>query len=55
MFCHAHPGRLDEVRELVERLRTIGRVLEPSASPWRNPEHRGLYLSGLRMAAGEAA
>ena len=51
--CYAHLGRLDEARELVERLRTITPVLEPSASPWRNPEHRELYLSGLRLAAGE--
>jgi len=26
----------------------------PSDLPWRNPEHRELYLSGLRRAAGEA-
>ncbi len=23
--------------------------------PWRNPEHRELFLSGLRLAAGEAS
>jgi hypothetical protein len=26
----------------------------PSASELRNAEHRELYLSGLRLAAGEA-
>jgi hypothetical protein len=47
-------GRLDEARELVERLRSITPAVAPSASHWRNPEHRELYLSGLRLAAGEA-
>jgi hypothetical protein len=27
----------------------------PDVSYLRNPEHRQLYLSGLRLAAGEAA
>jgi hypothetical protein len=27
----------------------------PSDLPWLNPAHRELYLSGLRLAAGEAA
>jgi adenylate cyclase len=48
--CYAHLGRLDEAQELVERLRRITPVLVPSASHWRNPEHRELYLSGLRLA-----
>jgi TolB-like protein len=52
--CYAHLGRLDEARELVERLRSITPAVVPSASHWRNPEHRELYLSGLRLAAGEA-
>jgi len=26
----------------------------PAAMHWRNAEHRELYLSGLRLAAGEA-
>jgi DUF438 domain-containing protein len=47
-------GRLDEAREIVERLiRTVTRVVAPSVIPYRNPEHRELFLSGLRMAAGE--
>jgi hypothetical protein len=25
----------------------------PSVIPFRNPEHRELFLSGLRLAAGE--
>ena len=51
--CYAHMGRLDEAREVVARLRTITRVVVPSTAPYRKPEHRELYLSGLRLAAGE--
>ena len=29
-------------------------VVVPNVSTLRNPEHRELYLSGLRLAAGEA-
>jgi len=29
-------------------------VLVPSDLPFRNPEDRELYLSGLRLAAGDA-
>jgi len=29
-------------------------VVVPSHLPLRNPENRELYLSGLRLAAGEA-
>jgi len=46
-------GRLDEAREIVERLRTITPVVMPGARQLRNPEHRELFLSGLRLAAGE--
>jgi hypothetical protein len=46
-------GRLDEAREIIKRLRTMTLVVVPSAAHWRNPEHRELYLSGLRLAAGE--
>jgi TolB-like protein/Tfp pilus assembly protein PilF len=52
--CYAHMGRLDEAREVVERLRAISLVVVPSVTPFRNPEHAELLLSGLRMAAGEA-
>jgi TolB-like protein/class 3 adenylate cyclase len=53
--CYAHKGRLDEAREVVERLRAISPVVVPSVIPARNPEHRELCFSGLRLAAGEAA
>jgi TolB-like protein/class 3 adenylate cyclase len=53
--CYAHMGRLDEAREIVARLRTISPVVVPEVAPFRNPEHRELFLSGLRLAAGETA
>ena len=52
--CYAHMGRLDEARAIVARLRAITPVVVPSDLPWRNPEDRELFLSGLRLAAGEA-
>jgi adenylate cyclase len=51
--CYAHMGRLDEARETVKRLQAVTPVVVPDASHWRNPEHRKLFLSGLRLAAGE--
>jgi adenylate cyclase len=51
--CYAHMGRLDDAREVVARLRAITSAVVPDASFLRNPEHRELYLSGLRLAAGE--
>jgi tetratricopeptide (TPR) repeat protein len=52
--CYVHMGRLEDAREVVARLRTITPVVRPDASYLRNPEHRELFLSGLRLAAGEA-
>jgi adenylate cyclase len=52
--CYAHLGRLDETRAIIEQLRALTSVVVPSADHWRNLEHRELFLSGLRMAAGEA-
>ena len=51
--CYAHMGRPDDARAIVERLRAITSVVIPDASYLRNPEHRELFLSGLRLAAGE--
>ena len=53
--CYAHMGRLGDAREVVQRLRAISSVVIPDDSYLRNPEHRELYLSGLRLAAGETA
>ena len=51
--CYAHMGRLDEARAIVAKLRAITPEVVPSGLPFRNPEHRELLLSGLRLAAGE--
>jgi len=51
--CYAHMGRLGEARETIARLRTITPGVVPSVTHLRNPEHRELLLSGLRLAAGE--
>jgi adenylate cyclase len=47
-------GRIEEARAMVTRLRAITPQDVPSNPPWRNPEDRELYLSGLRLAMGEA-
>ena len=52
--CYTHLGRFDEAREIVTRLLTLTTEVVPSATHWRNPEHRELYLSGLRFAVGDA-
>jgi TolB-like protein/Flp pilus assembly protein TadD len=52
--CLAHMGRLEEAREVVTRLRGITSEVIPDVSYLRNAAHRDLYLSGLRLAMGEA-
>ena len=52
--CYAHMGRIEDAREIVERLRAVTSVAIPDTSPLRNAEQRELYLSGLRLAIGEA-
>ena len=46
-------GRLDDAREIVGQMRAITSAVIPDASYLRNPEHRELFLSGLRLAIGE--
>jgi adenylate cyclase len=53
--CYANMERLDEAREIVQRRRSITPVVITSESYLRKPEHRELFLSGLRLAAGETA
>ena len=53
--CYAHMGRLDDAREIVRRLRAITPVVMEPATRYRKPELRELFLSGLRIAAGEAS
>jgi adenylate cyclase len=52
--CYAHMDRLEEAREIVTRLQTITPIVMPDVSQFRNAEDRELFLSGLRLAAGEA-
>ena len=51
--CYAHMGRLDDAREVVTRLRAITPLVIGDVGYFRNPRHRELLLSGLRLAAGE--
>jgi len=51
--CYAHMGRLDDARSTVSRLRAITPLVVPSVVEFRKPEDRELFLSGLRLAAGE--
>jgi adenylate cyclase len=51
--CYAHMGRLDEARATITRLRAITPLVVPSDLPLRKPEDRELFLSGLRLAAGD--
>jgi adenylate cyclase len=46
-------GRLDEARAIIARLHAITPLVVPNDLPFRNPEDRELFLSGLRLAAGE--
>ena len=52
--CYAHMGRLDEAREIFEQLQAVTAVAISDLAYLRNAEYRELYLSGLRLAAGEA-
>jgi adenylate cyclase len=51
--CYAHMGQLDDAREIVARLRAITPVVIPDTNYLRNAGYRELFLSGLRLAAGE--
>jgi len=53
--CYAHMDRLDDAREVVTRLRAITSAVIPDVSFLRNAEQRELLMSGLHLAAGEAA
>jgi hypothetical protein len=46
-------GLLGEVREVVARLRALTPLVVPDASYLRDAGQRALWLSGLRLAAGE--
>jgi adenylate cyclase len=46
--CYAHMGRLDEARAIVAKLHAITLEVVPSVLPYRDPDDRELFLSGLR-------
>jgi TolB-like protein/class 3 adenylate cyclase len=51
---YAHLGLLDEARATIARLRDITPdVMVNYPLPFRDPQHRELYFSGLRRAMGE--
>jgi len=54
LACYAHLGRLDEARETIARLRAFCPAVGIDYY-LRSPEQHELYLSGLRLAAGEDA
>jgi len=47
-------GRLNDARAVIEQLRTVGPVMASEINRFRRSEDRELFLSGLRLAAGEA-
>jgi hypothetical protein len=46
-------GLLDEARAMIARLRAIMPEVMVDLPLHRNPQHRELFLSGLRLAMGE--
>jgi TolB-like protein len=54
--CYAHMGLFEEARGMIARLRAImPEVMVNLPLPYRNPQHRELFLSGLRLAMGGTA
>ena len=49
--CLVHMGRLDEAREIIQHLRSLTRSVVPAIQLFRDPKHRELFLSGLRLAS----
>jgi len=49
--CYTHMGRLDDAREVLQRLRKMTPLIIEGTL--RNSKHRELLLSGLRSAVGE--
>jgi TolB-like protein/class 3 adenylate cyclase len=50
---YAHMGRLNEAQEIAEHIRALNLSVLESGARYRSPEYREIYLSGLRLAAGE--
>jgi hypothetical protein len=47
-------GRLDEAHAIVAKLRAMTPLVVPGDLPYRNRDDRELFLSSLRLAAGES-
>jgi adenylate cyclase len=50
---YALTGRMEEARQMIDRLRAITPIISPRIVSFRDPEQRELFLSGVRLAAGE--
>ena len=50
---YAHMGRLSEAREVPKHMRALNLNVLEGGTRYRSQEYRDLYLSGLRLAAGE--
>ena len=48
--CYAHLGRLDEARQMVDRVRAITPLVIEDQEYMRDPEQRAIVLSGLHLA-----
>jgi hypothetical protein len=44
---------MNEARDIIKQMRALTPVIVPDATHWRDLRLRELYLSGLRLAAGE--
>src|SRR3984893_4608222 len=52
--CYAHAGLLDEARTTIARLRAVTpEVMVNYPLPFRDPQHRELYFSRVRLHVGE--
>ena len=51
---YALTGKMEQASQIIDRLRTITPIIVPRIVSFRNLEYRELYLSGVRLAAGEA-
>lgn len=52
--CYAHLGRLADAAEIIRRLKAVTPDVMPALVGQRDPAERELFLSGLRLAMGEA-
>jgi adenylate cyclase len=51
--CYAHMGRLDEARQVLERLKALNSPILPEVERYHRLADREVLLSGVRLAMGE--